>query len=167
MLRLRLPVLTPAEKTAFLVLLGILGSGAGLRAWERSGMHLGPVNDWESLHRWVIQSKQNDTTAFACSAFPTASGPHWPTRTGTAPDEPGTKTHATHPKKVPPASPLNLNTASAETLQSLPGVGPSTANAIVASREVEGKFQSVEELTRVKGIGSKKLAALRNFVRIQ
>jgi competence protein ComEA len=61
---------------------------------------------------------------------------------------------------------LNLNTASAETLQSLPGVGPSTAKAIVASREAEGKFQSVEELTRVKGIGSKKLVALKNFVRV-
>ena len=48
---------------------------------------------------------------------------------------------------------VNINTASAEELKALPGVGPSKAAAIVAYREQNGRFKSVEELKNVKGIG--------------
>lgn len=58
---------------------------------------------------------------------------------------------------------ININTASEEELQALPGVGPSIAAKIVASREAEGAFASVDDLTRVSGIGAKKLEALREY----
>ena len=48
---------------------------------------------------------------------------------------------------------VNINTASAEELKALPGIGPSKAAAIVAYRDQNGIFKSVEELKNVKGIG--------------
>jgi len=62
------------------------------------------------------------------------------------------------------AGPVDLNTADASVLEGLPGVGPATAAAIVAHREQNGPFQSVDELLDVRGIGDAKLAALRDLV---
>lgn len=59
---------------------------------------------------------------------------------------------------------VNINTASADQLQQLPGIGTSTAQKIVAERLANGPFQSVDDLTRVSGIGEKKLAALRELI---
>ncbi|WP_206917356.1 ComEA family DNA-binding protein [Alicyclobacillus suci] len=53
---------------------------------------------------------------------------------------------------------IDLNTADATTLESLPGVGPKRASAIVSYRSAHGLFQSVDDLLNVKGIGSKTLA---------
>lgn len=66
----------------------------------------------------------------------------------------------------PPPGPLDLNTATAEQLDALPGVGPSTAAAIVEHRSQHGRFRSVEQLLEVRGIGPAKLAALRSKVRV-
>jgi competence protein ComEA len=65
-----------------------------------------------------------------------------------------------------PGQPLNLNAASAEQLDQLDGVGPATAQKIVAYRQQHGGFRSVSELDQVPGIGEKKLAALRDKVRV-
>jgi len=65
-----------------------------------------------------------------------------------------------------PSGPLDLNTATAEQLESLPGVGPSTAAAIVDDRDRNGPFASVDDLDRVPGIGPTKLAALRDLVTV-
>ena len=65
-----------------------------------------------------------------------------------------------------PGQPLNLNTATAEQLDQLDGVGPATAQRIVAYRQAHGGFRSVSELDQVPGIGEKKLAALKDRVRV-
>lgn len=64
------------------------------------------------------------------------------------------------------AGPLNLNTATAEQLEDLPGIGPSTAQAIVAWRRQHGRFRRVDDLINVRGIGPAKLDALRDQVRV-
>jgi competence protein ComEA len=66
----------------------------------------------------------------------------------------------------PPAAPVNLNTATPEQLDTLPGVGPATVQKILEYREQHGGFGSVEELGEVSGIGEKRLAALREQVQV-
>ncbi len=68
------------------------------------------------------------------------------------------------PPAAAAAGPLDLNRATAAELDVLPGVGPATAAAIVADREQNGPFLSVDELTRVRGIGPAKLEALAGLV---
>jgi competence protein ComEA len=62
--------------------------------------------------------------------------------------------------------PLDLNTATAEQLEALPGVGPATSKAILAYRTSHGRFRSVTELLEVPGIGPAKLEAVRPLVRV-
>ncbi|HCT13397.1 MAG TPA: hypothetical protein DIW82_01000 [Corynebacterium nuruki] len=61
---------------------------------------------------------------------------------------------------------VNLNTADATALGGLPGVGPKTAEAIIAWRDAHGPFSSVEQLMEVKGIGPAKFEALRDGVTV-
>ena len=65
-----------------------------------------------------------------------------------------------------PGQPLNLNTATLDQLDQLDGVGPATAQKILAYRTQHGGFRSVDELAEVPGIGPKKLAALRDNVHV-
>ncbi|MBN9118279.1 MAG: helix-hairpin-helix domain-containing protein [Planctomycetes bacterium] len=70
-------------------------------------------------------------------------------------------------KKIQPGEPpIDVNAASVEELQRLPGVGPVTAQAIVAARS-RAPFRSVNDLDRVKGIGPKTLEKLRPFVAVR
>ena len=76
------------------------------------------------------------------------------------------------PRSVRPArpvahtAPLDLNRASQDDLERLPGIGPGLAARIVDSRARRGTFDSVEELRRVRGIGDTTLARLRPLLGI-
>jgi len=59
---------------------------------------------------------------------------------------------------------IDLNTASATDLESLPGVGPVLAERIVAFRTERGPFLTVEDLLDVSGIGESKLASMRDAI---
>lgn len=69
-------------------------------------------------------------------------------------------------KKSLPAHSVSLNRANAEELSSLPGIGEATAKRIIADRRVHGRFKKVEDLCRVKGIGKKKLASIKRYLRV-
>ena len=62
--------------------------------------------------------------------------------------------------------PVDLNTATADQLDTLPGVGPATAAAILTYRTRHGRFKSVTELLEVPGIGPAKLEAIRPLVMV-
>jgi competence protein ComEA len=64
------------------------------------------------------------------------------------------------------AAPVNLNTATAEQLDTLDGVGPATAEKILDWRRQHGGFRTIEDLAQVPGIGPKRLAALRAKVQL-
>jgi competence protein ComEA len=61
-------------------------------------------------------------------------------------------------------SPVDLNTATAEQLDALPGVGPVTAEKIIAYRQAHGPFTSVDELDAISGIGPSRIADLKGLV---
>jgi competence protein ComEA len=62
---------------------------------------------------------------------------------------------------------VNVNTATVEELQLLPGIGPARAEALIELRKQRGGFKSLEQLKDVKGIGDASLERLRPYVRFQ
>jgi competence protein ComEA len=61
-----------------------------------------------------------------------------------------------------PSEKINLNTATAEQLQSISGIGPATAKSILDYRAKVGKFNKIEEIINVKGIGEKKFQKIKD-----
>ena len=107
-----------------------------------------PVTDGAHLHI----PRRGDRERLAALAAPRASGP------GPAPGSPPGALRS------PAEGLVNVNTASAEELEKLPGIGPKGAQALVEDREKNGPYRAVDDLLRVKGIGPKKLEALRPLV---
>ena len=98
----------------------------------------------------------------AASSSPKASGrasAHSSRNSGGS-DKPGKLTDPSQGK-------VNINTASADELQRLPGIGPAMAERILAYRQENHGFQRAEDLMQVSGIGSKKFAKLQPFVRVK
>ncbi|GAV22029.1 helix-hairpin-helix domain-containing protein [Carboxydothermus pertinax] len=61
---------------------------------------------------------------------------------------------------------VNINTATLEELDKLPGVGPATAAKIIEYREQNGPFTTIEDIKKVKGIGDKKFESLKDYITI-
>lgn len=73
---------------------------------------------------------------------------------------------AAHPADQADGGLMDINTADAGTLEELPGVGPATAEAIVAYREANGPFRAVDDLQNVKGIGPSLFAKIVDLVTV-
>jgi competence ComEA-like helix-hairpin-helix protein len=73
---------------------------------------------------------------------------------------------STAAKKTPPAHPIDINTATAKQLEQLPGVGPTTAKAIIEFRTKAGRFQRVTDLLVIRGISETKLKKMRPYITI-
>jgi competence ComEA-like helix-hairpin-helix protein len=81
--------------------------------------------------------------------------------------EPARAPHSGEGDRLRDGEPLDLNRATAAELELLPGVGPRLARDIVQERTRRGGFRSLEALDAVRGIGPKKLAKLRPFLRLE
>jgi len=67
-------------------------------------------------------------------------------------------------KKKAPDHPIDLNAANEKELEELPGVGPTTAKAIIDFREKSGRFKRVEDLLVIRGISEAKLKKMRPYL---
>ncbi|HVS89053.1 MAG TPA: helix-hairpin-helix domain-containing protein [Candidatus Acidoferrum sp.] len=68
--------------------------------------------------------------------------------------------------KKPPLKPVNINTATSEELQQVPGIGPATAEKILQMRKSYGLFKSVDDLLSIRGIGKKRLDKMRKYLTV-
>jgi len=96
--------------------------------------------------------------------MPAGRAPALGSSSGTGPGRPAAADASPSPSR--PSAPVDLNTATAEQFDGLPGVGRVMAAAIVAWRSSHGKFTSVDQLGEVDGIGPVRLEKLRPLVRI-
>ncbi len=122
----------------------------------------------------ALPGRQMTTTATAAATtvtqasmtttpVPTTTSTETPTESTQAPT--GTTTTATAAATTV-AGKVNINTATEAQLDTLPGIGPAKAKSIVAYREANGAFASIEDLIRVNGIGEKTMADLRPLITV-
>ena len=77
---------------------------------------------------------------------------------------PATAPQGTIPSTAPAAATVNLNTADQVALEAIPGIGPVTASAILAYRTEVGRFDSIEQLLEITGIGPATLESMRPYI---
>ena len=83
----------------------------------------------------------------------------------TAPTTAATAAAVTVPEETV-SFPVNINTADADTLTALPGIGRVLAERILAYRQQNGSFRAIEEITKVEGIGEKKAEAILDLITV-
>jgi comEA protein len=69
-------------------------------------------------------------------------------------------------KKKPPVKPVNINTATSEELQQVPGIGPATAQKILQMRKSYGPFKSIDDLLAIRGLGQKRFDKMRKYLTV-
>lgn len=138
---------TRNELTALIVLSAAFLAGSAIKLWAPPGIPL--------------QGQRAFSYAAADSQFLALSRT---LRDTTATER---RTIRTQAGRLPAHGSINVNTASAEELQALPGIGPAIAGRIVTYRKEHGGFRTIDDMTEVKGIGPRILDRIRPFVVIR
>ncbi|MCH7792129.1 MAG: ComEA family DNA-binding protein [Planctomycetes bacterium] len=114
---------------------------------------------------WTIASRPQPTppTRAEVAPDPVASEPDRAARPGSL--DAGAKAQVQAETKPDPTPPrlINVNIASAAELELLPGIGPTLAARIVADREANGPFASLDDVARVRGIGPRTVDKIRDL----
>jgi competence ComEA-like helix-hairpin-helix protein len=159
-----------------ILLLAVLAAGAvglGVRQWRASFPEL--AERLETLDRAPQAEWPEPAAAGARSgmAAPASLGRGAPPQEGPGPRARGRAelraSVRTAPPPAPtssPSTPVDVNRATAEELRRLPGLGPVLAARIVEARETQGRFERVDDLRRVRGIGPATLERLRPLLTV-
>jgi competence protein ComEA len=86
--------------------------------------------------------------------------------TTSAAQESSRRTSSGPPASASASAPINLNTASVAQLETLPGIGRSTAERILEYRQKNGSFKKVEDLMNVRGVGEKSFLKLKPLITV-
>lgn len=137
---------TKNEQKMFLLLSVVFLAGAGIKLYKTYGVSPSPKEfDYSASdsafaqHSMLLATKENPSTAVK------------------KPNSTAVSFHTV----------INLNAASKEELDKLPGVGKGIAEQIIRYRTEHGKFKRVDELKNIKGIGERKFKTLQQFVSIK
>lgn len=141
---------------------GLVHVPAGARVAD--AVSVAVAKDGADLASLNLAQRLLDGDQVVVGVVPPGAGP--PKTTSTV--VPGTRDSARPSRTTPskPPAPVDLNTATEAELDSLPGVGQATAQAIVAWRAEHGRFTSVDQLAEVAGIGPARLERLRRLVTV-
>jgi competence protein ComEA len=149
---------------------GLVTLAPGARIADALQAAGGPVNGADTIGlnmaRPVGDGEQIVVGLAPISGQPTALGSSVASGSAPPPRAPGPAAPVSETAKPKAGEVLDLNTATVEQLDALPGVGPVTAAAIVAWRQANGKFTSVDQLADVDGIGPARLNKLRPLVHV-
>lgn len=144
---------------------GLVTLGAGARIADALAAAGGPLDGADlvglNMARRVGDGEQIVVGLSSPLGAPSGMGSSVTSPTGTT--RPGAASAA---EAAPPGGVLDLNAATLEQLDALPGVGPVTAAAIIAWRDANGSFSGVDQLGEVDGIGPARLEKLRALVRV-
>lgn len=156
----RLHVATGPALAIILVLVGLLGICVALLT--RQAVNIAAMT---SSPPSVSEAAEGDTATGDSAARSTESESSEHTQTSDTQSEQGSSdTSTSSPAGTLPSGVIDLNSATAEELQTVNGIGPVMAERIVAYRTQVGRFTSVDQLLNVKGIGAKTLAKIRDAV---
>ena len=154
---------TRPQLILLLILLGAAGGGLAVGHWRTR--HPDLVERFEQLDREPAVTADAPASGTGPSSTPAA---HERARSPASPERrPRPAKLTTPPTEASSPTPLDLNEAGVEDLSRLPGIGPGLAERIVAAREAAGRFASVDDLRRVRGVGRAKLQRLRALVTVE
>lgn len=144
---------TKQEKLIIVFLVAGLLIGGGIRIFHsKEGFRPNSPEELKSIEKQIIyKSKLIDSLLIASDDTSAAKSDYKKKQSS---------------KKILPLKKIDINNADIEDLIVLPNVGPVLAERIIEYRRKNGNFQSIEALLKVRGIGEKKLAYIRNYIYI-